>query len=146
MTCFPAFAAITMEVRHMVDRSSTDTEEDILERLDDQGLYNKEERIQMIKDAATEIRRLRGVAQTPKCARCGSSGDTYVLCSGCGAPAQAAPEPEIDRLRRALELLTEEPPEEMHTIDEPDEDWEVIVKMRAIAREALSPSHRGSPE
>ncbi len=31
---------------------------------------------------------INGVA---KCARCGSSGDTYVLCSGCGAPAQQAP-------------------------------------------------------
>ncbi len=45
---------------------------------------------------------------------------------------------EIDRLRGALELLTDELPEEMHTLDEPDEDWEVIVKMRAIAREALA--------
>ncbi len=52
---------------------------------------------------------------------------------------------EIERLRRALELLTEELPEEMHTLDEPDEDWEVIVKMRAIAREALSPSHHSLP-
>jgi hypothetical protein len=40
-------------------------------------------------------------------------------------------------LRRALELLADELPEEMHTLDEPDEDWEVIVKMRAIAREAI---------
>jgi hypothetical protein len=45
--------------------SSSGSEEDILERLDDQGLYNKAQRIQMIKDAATEIRRLRGVAQAP---------------------------------------------------------------------------------
>jgi uncharacterized coiled-coil protein SlyX len=45
---------------------------------------------------------------------------------------------EIERLRRALELLTDELPEEMHALDEPDEDWEVIVKMRAIAREAVS--------
>jgi hypothetical protein len=44
---------------------------------------------------------------------------------------------EIDRLRAALELLTQELPEEYHTLDEPDEDWEVVVKMRAIAREAL---------
>jgi hypothetical protein len=36
-----------------------------------------------------------------------------------------------------LELLADELPEEMHTLDEPDEDWEVIVKMRAIAREAI---------
>jgi hypothetical protein len=25
-------------------------------------------------------------AATPRCDRCGSSGDTYVLCSGCGGP------------------------------------------------------------
>lgn len=41
---------------------------------------------------------------------------------------------EIDRLRAALESLTVDPPP---TLDEPDEDWEVVVKMRAIAREAL---------
>ena len=46
-------------------RSSPETAsaDDLLERLDDQGLYNKAERIQMIKDAAAEIRRLRGLAQ-----------------------------------------------------------------------------------
>ena len=47
-------------------------------------------------------------------------------------------ETEIERLRAALLILTTELPEEMHTLDEPDEDWRVIVKMRAIAREALS--------
>ncbi len=52
---------------------------------------------------------------------------------------------EIERLRKALELLADELPEEMHTLDEPDEDWEAIVKMRAIAREALSPSHHSTP-
>lgn len=36
--------------------------DDLLERLDDQGLYSKADRIQMIKDAAIEIRRLRGIA------------------------------------------------------------------------------------
>jgi hypothetical protein len=41
---------------------------------------------------------------------------------------------EIGRLRAALESLTADPPS---TLDEPDEDWEVIVKMRAIARAAL---------
>jgi hypothetical protein len=40
-----------------------------------------------------------------------------------------------DALVKALESLTEDPPS---TLDEPDEDWEVIVKMRAIAREALA--------
>jgi hypothetical protein len=50
---------------------------------------------------------------------------------------------EIDRLRAlnaelvaALESLTKEPPRTMPR--EPDEDWEVVVKMRAIARAALS--------
>lgn len=42
---------------------------------------------------------------------------------------------ERDGLRRALESLTEDPPP---TLDEPDADWEVIVKMRAIARAALA--------
>ena len=41
---------------------------------------------------------------------------------------------EIERLQAALQSLTEDPPS---TLDEPDEDWEVIVKMRAIARAAL---------
>lgn len=41
---------------------------------------------------------------------------------------------EIERLRAALKSLTEDPPA---TLDEPDEDYEVIWKMRAIAREAL---------
>jgi hypothetical protein len=41
---------------------------------------------------------------------------------------------ENERLRAALESLTEDPPA---TLDEPDADWEVIVKMRAIATAAL---------
>lgn len=45
---------------------------------------------------------------------------------------------EIERLRAALLILTKELPEEMHTLDVPDEDWEVVVKMRTIAREALN--------
>jgi hypothetical protein len=45
---------------------------------------------------------------------------------------------EIDRLREALESLTEDPPA---TLDEPDHDWEVIIKMRNIAREALGLPH-----
>jgi hypothetical protein len=42
---------------------------------------------------------------------------------------------EIERLRKALESLTEDPPS---TLDEPDQDYEVIIKMRAIARDALT--------
>jgi hypothetical protein len=34
--------------------------------------------------------------------------------------------------------LTEDPPA---TLDEPDPDWEVIIKMRNIAREALGLPH-----
>lgn len=45
---------------------------------------------------------------------------------------------EIGRLREALESLTEDPPA---TLDEPDQDWEVIIKMRNIAREALGLPH-----
>jgi hypothetical protein len=41
---------------------------------------------------------------------------------------------EIKRLRAALESLTKDPPP---NLDEPDEDWEVVVKMRAIAQAAL---------
>lgn len=45
---------------------------------------------------------------------------------------------EIEHLREALESLTEDPPA---TLDEPDPDWEVIIKMRNIAREALGLPH-----
>lgn len=48
---------------------------------------------------------------------------------------------EIERLRAALESLTEDPPA---TLDEPDEDWEVIIKMRALARAALAGDTRPS--
>jgi hypothetical protein len=47
-------------------------------------------------------------------------------------------EAEIVRLTSALESLTEDPPA---TLDEPDPDWEVIIKMRNIAREALGLPH-----
>jgi hypothetical protein len=41
-----------------------------------------------IRELNAEIERLRDPAQSsPRCDRCGSSGDTYVLCSGCGMPA-----------------------------------------------------------
>lgn len=43
---------------------SNGDEEFLLERLDDQGLYSKAERIQMIKDAAAEIRSLRAQIAT----------------------------------------------------------------------------------
>ena len=58
---------IARQLRGLAQTSvpETETVDDLLERLDDQGLYCKAERIQMIKDAAAEIRRLRGVAQTP---------------------------------------------------------------------------------
>lgn len=47
-------------------RYATRTADDnLLSRLDDQGLFSKADRIQMIKDAAAEIRRLRGAAQAP---------------------------------------------------------------------------------
>ena len=42
---------------------------------------------------------------------------------------------EIERLRAALENLTEDPPATLAR--EPDTDDEVIIKMRAIARAAL---------
>jgi hypothetical protein len=44
---------------------------------------------------------------------------------------------EIERLRATLESLTKDPPASLAR--EPDEDWEVIIKMRAIARAALEP-------
>jgi hypothetical protein len=43
---------------------------------------------------------------------------------------------QIERLRAALESLTKDPPSTLAR--EPDEDAEVIIKMRAIAREALT--------
>jgi len=43
---------------------------------------------------------------------------------------------EIERLRAALESLTKDPPATLAR--EPDTDDEVIIKMRAIAREALT--------
>jgi hypothetical protein len=43
-------------------------------------------------------------------------------------------ETEIERLRAALENITKDPPA---TLNEPDSNVEVIVKMRAIARAAL---------
>lgn len=45
---------------------------------------------------------------------------------------------EIERLRAALESLTKDPPATLAR--EPDEDCEVIIKMRAIARAALEHS------
>ncbi|MGF6434304.1 hypothetical protein [Bradyrhizobium elkanii] len=39
------------------------------------------------------------------------------------------------RLRKALEKIAKEPPA---NLDEPDMDWEVVQKMRAIARKALA--------
>ena len=53
------------------------------------------------------------------------------IAGGKQADAQAE---KIERLRAALESLTKDPEP---TLDEPDEDWEVVVKMRAIARAAL---------
>jgi hypothetical protein len=43
---------------------------------------------------------------------------------------------EIGRLRAALQSLTTDPPP---TLDEPDTDAEVVIKMREIARRALEP-------
>lgn len=43
---------------------------------------------------------------------------------------------EIMRLRAVLESLTKDPPSTLAR--EPDEDWEVIVKMRKIASDALA--------
>jgi hypothetical protein len=40
---------------------------------------------------------------------------------------------EIERLRKALETIIDPPA----TLDEPDPDWVIINKMRAIARQAL---------
>lgn len=41
---------------------------------------------------------------------------------------------EIGRLREALHYMAKDPPANR---DEPDMDWEVIEKMRTVAREAL---------
>ena len=57
-----------------------------------------------------------------------------VATCGCGACQDAAY--EIERLRAALESLTKDPPATFAR--EPDDDAEVIIKMRAIARDALT--------
>jgi hypothetical protein len=52
---------------------------------------------------------------------------------------------ENERLRAVLESLTKDPPATLAR--EPDEDWEVIVKMRAIAHAAIGATERkASPE
>ncbi len=134
----------------MVERSSTDTE-DTRPDMEVRTLDIMREYARGFSEGRKFEREMRGVAQTPDRWTAQDLAEAKAEAKELHDyfhPAQAAPEPadEIDRLRRALELLTDELPEEMHTLDEPDEDWEVIVKMRAIAREALSPSHRGSPE
>lgn len=46
----------------------------------------------MNEDIAREVAKDILAAQADaqgRCARCGSSGDTYVLCSGCGAPTSS---------------------------------------------------------
>lgn len=48
---------------------------------------------------------------------------------------------EIERLRAALGKIAKDPPA---TLDEPDLDWEVIQKIRAIARAAISSGVRKS--
>ena len=53
-----------------------------------------------------------------------------------GSPTYEAMQAEIERLRAALQSLTTDPPA---TLDEPDTDAEVIIKMRDIARRALEP-------
>ncbi len=135
--CFPAFAATTMAARPMVDRSSTDTEDDVPTKW----------LVERLRELATELLadpKTPWIGQRdPKQHICWLAADRLAAQPPAGV-AQA--QREIERLRTALELLTDELPEEMHTMDEPDEDWEVIVKMRAIAREALSPSDSRTTE
>lgn len=78
-----------------------------------------------------------GPAICPKC-DCGHFDAATVMTQAKAlatlkARAEQA-ERAVDVLEAALKSLTEDPPA---TLDEPDEDWEVIVKMRAIARAAL---------
>lgn len=58
----------------------------------------------------------------------------YGLCPLCLAS-------DVDRLRTALKKIAGPDPES--TLDEPDLDCEVVVKLRAIARAALSNGERG---
>lgn len=58
--------------------------------------------MRLVSDFEQQVRdALRLAAQADaqgRCARCGSSGDTYVLCSGCGAPAPPLSiEPQRDK-------------------------------------------------
>lgn len=49
---------------------------------------------------AETLARLNDVAaEVPRCARCGSVGDTYVLCAGCGTPAPGTAVPVQAALR-----------------------------------------------
>ena len=52
-----------------------------------------------------------------------------------GVPLYNEAANEIERLRAALESLTKDPPSTLAR--EHDEDWEVVVKMKQIARDAL---------
>ena len=70
-----------------------------------------------------------------RCQRCGEpTRDEEALVGGEVWCHSCADRPELERLRGALLQLVVDPPA---SLDEPDEDWEVIGKMRAIAREAL---------
>lgn len=51
---------------------------------------------------------------------------------------------ENERLRAALESLTKDPPPTLSR--EPDTDCEVVLKMRAIARDALSHPNQTEPK
>jgi hypothetical protein len=70
------------------------------------------------------------------CAVCGglNEPDAPDLCRGADTRIMGEAADTIDRLRAVLESLTKDPPP---TLDEPDTDAEVIIKMRQIAREAL---------
>jgi hypothetical protein len=95
--------------------------DDIVERL---RAAISETRPLVMCEAADEIERLRLVHED------------YVIHANANV---CSFDREIERLRAALESLLKDPPP---TLDEPDTDAEVIVKMRAIAREALTNGQR----
>ena len=91
---------------------------DIVERLREQASFDGVPN-SLESEAADEIERLM------------AEHDDYVIRANANVCELNR---EIERLRAALQSLTKDPPA---TLDEPDTDDEVIIKMRAIARDAL---------
>lgn len=82
-------------------------------------------------EAVAEMMKAAHLIVPARCTRCGSSGDTYVLCSGCGAPS--APVKAVGS--EALRLLAAEDArqEKLH---------ELLETIREQIRLGVEPEHR----